>query len=315
MVTDGDLNNCAAKWRFPLNRLSDSLRGLLRQGGKVGTSEAGTACLILDGHPLTDCLGRGAYAAVFAVDAGKGGKQALKLFDVDFSTDEPGVQSLIREAAAGMTCRSEYVARYERLMFYRLQGEDASSVAASYLLRELVDGQTPTHRHFDQMDPRPVFHCMARGLADIHDMGLVHRDIKPENAIVTGTTAKWLDLGQARIFGRQTAEGRTRPATARPSRVPPTVPPEALRGDRLEYGAWERPGDVFSLGATFCRLATGLWPCEPGDHRVVSPEAQKRLSDPEQVGEDIGKLVLDMLRASRPDRPPAGQVVRRLAQT
>jgi serine/threonine protein kinase len=228
-------------------------------------AHSSTPRLVLDGYTFDQhagFVGRGAYGAVFLVHDSAGERKALKFFDVDAEHDGPGVQMLAREVAAGLRCASEHVARYERLVIRpvcRAPGE-ISSAAICYAVREYVDGACPTFESISGLDEstrHAVFLSLARGLWDLDRASLVHRDVRPENAVFLGRRAKWLDLGQVRIAGRQEPGP---PRIARPLQRPSTVPPEAWANNELDYDRWGKRGDVFAFGATLFNLVTDDWP-------------------------------------------------------
>jgi eukaryotic-like serine/threonine-protein kinase len=97
-----------------------------------------------------------------------------------------------------------------------------------YLVMEWVPGET-LRAHWGQ--PRSVreivelFVQAARGLAAVHDAGLVHRDFKPENAMVgRDGRLRVLDFGLARADLDEDARGEI-------AGTPRYMPPEQLAGE------------------------------------------------------------------------------------
>ena len=93
---------------------------------------------------------------------------------------------------------------------------------------------------------------LARGLADIHQLGVVHRDIKPSNVLMCGDEPRLVDWEVASV-GRTHVSGRV-----------------GTRGYR--DGATDHRADLFAFGALLYALATGKSPAHtPGFGRVVAP--------------------------------------------
>lgn len=90
----------------------------------------------------------------------------------------------------------------------------------------------------------------GRGLAAVHEAGLVHGDVKPENIFIKGGVAKIGDFGLV-----------ARPGwSARVSGTPGYIAPEVADGRR------QPAGDVFSF-------ACAAWVCLVGQHPFGEPPA------------------------------------------
>ena len=94
--------------------------------------------------------------------------------------------------------------------------------------------------------------CLSRGLAAVHEVGVIHRDIKPENVLCCGFGAdeilKLADFGIARPSGVAATFGGMLLGT------PGYAPAELLSLDQSTIGPWT---DLFSLGAVIYFLLTG----------------------------------------------------------
>ncbi len=96
---------------------------------------------------------------------------------------------------------------------------------------------------------------LARGLAAIHERGIVHRDIKPDNVLVSREgKAKIADLGLAKQVSDPDLLRLT--ATGMVVGTPLYVSPEGIRDPKNISGA----SDIYSLGATLYHLLTGTPP-------------------------------------------------------
>ena len=93
----------------------------------------------------------------------------------------------------------------------------------------------------------------AKGLDAIHSAGLVHRDIKPTNMMIeNGGRLQITDLGLMTQYGT-VVEKLT--ATDALMLSPLFASPEQARGQTIDWRS-----DIYSLGATFYYLATGVHP-------------------------------------------------------
>lgn len=94
---------------------------------------------------------------------------------------------------------------------------------------------------------------MARGLEAIHAEGTLHRDLKPQNLLVGRRgEVKITDFGLALDA---TGTALTQPGIA--VGTPPYMPPEQLRGERVDPRA-----DLFALGCVLYEMLSGHTPYE-----------------------------------------------------
>ncbi|MBL8793122.1 MAG: protein kinase [Planctomycetia bacterium] len=145
----------------------------------------------------------------------------------------------------------------------------------------------------------------ARGLAYVHEKGLIHRDIKPPNLLVTaaqgarpGGVVKILDLGLARLREPAKAPGSPLAADAIATRVMTPIgsvmmgTPDYMAPEQaLDFHTADIRADIYSLGCSLCFLLTGQPPFPGGTL------AQKLLRHQQAAPLDIRKL--------RPEVPPA----------
>ncbi len=113
---------------------------------------------------------------------------------------------------------------------------------------------------------------LCEALEALHAQGVIHRDLKPANVIVLaeragGRRVKLLDLGVAKLMPAFYADGEAAtPPEARiqtqagaPLGTPGYMAPEVFRGAAAAVGQ-----DVFGLGVTLFRAATGRMPYADG---------------------------------------------------
>ena len=101
-----------------------------------------------------------------------------------------------------------------------------------------------------------LFHGIVKGVAYLHDHGVIHRDLKPANVIVdTQGVAKIVDFGLARLHQAETASGGDGGSIGVSGTLHFMAPEQAANGK----GARAMPVDVYALGLMLHRILTGKW--------------------------------------------------------
>jgi serine/threonine-protein kinase len=130
-----------------------------------------------------------------------------------------------------------------------------------YVAMELVDG-ADLQRNLREKGPLPpaelfeVALQVVRGLAAIHDAGVIHRDLKTSNIVRDRAGAvRLLDFGIAK---RRTPTGTLAlTGIERVVGTPEYMSPEQIRGDDLDPRS-----DIYSFGVVLFELSTGTLPFE-----------------------------------------------------
>jgi serine/threonine protein kinase len=167
-----------------------------------------------------------------------------------------------------------------------------------FLVMEYVDGAS-LHQVVAEHGPLTIpqachyIRQAALGLQHAHEHGLVHRDIKPGNLLVDRQgTVKILDLGLAR-FAEDTEESTLTRGIL--GTVDYLAPEQSRDSHEVDIRA-----DIYSLGATFYFLLTGIPPFNEGtaekkmrDHRnrQALPIWSLRADVPEALAVVIDKMM------------------------
>ncbi len=157
-----------------------------------------------------------------------------------------------------------------------VQGFDAGEINGTYYFAmEYCHGPTVLELlnrggALDQDRAISIVTQVARALDHAYQQGLVHRDIKPDNImIVEGGVAKLCDLGLAKDVSR--GSGSTEKGST--IGTPNYISPEQARGD----ATIDIRSDIYSLGATFYHMVTGVVPYDGPNPAVIMV---KHLNEP-----------------------------------
>lgn len=153
---------------------------------------------------------------------------------------------------------------------------------------------------------------IARGLEAIHATGTLHRDLKPQNILIgRHGEVKITDFGLAL---HPTGEALTQPGIA--VGTPPYMPPEQLRGERVDPRA-----DLFAFGCVFYEMLAGRPPFqmpteEEGDSLLARVEsgrypALRGRGRGRSVPRSIARLIRRCLRPRAPRRVASAVEIRR----
>jgi len=205
-------------------------------------------------------LGKGGMGTVFlAEDSTLKRKVALKTMRPEYATAPLDRERFLREARAAAAVEHDNIVPVLHV------GEAVDGTP--FIVMPVLKGESLDARL--KRDPVAPLELLVRvgrdvcaALAAAHAAGLVHRDIKPANVWLEGDPAaeegarvrrcKVLDFGLARAA--TAADGQlTNPGAV--VGTPAYMPPEQARGEPADARA-----DLYSLGATLYRMATGRLP-------------------------------------------------------
>ena len=251
-------------------------------------------------YRIVDRIGRGAMGVVYSArDERSGRAVALKVMMADLEGDRETRERFAREAnVTGRMMHRNLISVYE------LAEEDGRL----YMVMELLEGET-LGDYMKRVGRLPLEHALdlmmqvCEGLAIAHAHAVVHRDLKPGNLFVLRDGGlKILDFGVARLANSSmTASGFI-------VGTPDFMSPEQARGKAID-----RRSDVFSAGAVFYYMLSGVKPFSAPDlpavlHRVNS-------EDPPPLDEQVcpaglWRILMKALAKQAIDRyPDMGQLL------
>lgn len=227
-----------------------------RDGGAI-VAEAVDDDLIgktIDGRYLVlELLGRGGMGKVYAAEhVGLGKRVAIKLIS-DADADRDQRARFRREARAASKIAHENVVQIfdvgvddnrDYIAMEHVEGRDLDDV--------LRDGPMPIARAIG------IARQLLRGLAAVHEAGIIHRDVKPGNVrVVGGGAVKLMDFGIAKPLRAGAASGGnvTRTDTGQVVGTPQFMAPEQFLDGGIDHRA-----DLYAVGATLYTMLAGEYP-------------------------------------------------------
>lgn len=215
---------------------------------------------------LLEAIGEGGMGRVFKGRDGVSGEEvAIKVLSHARASDELSVRRFKREARVLSRVDSPSIAHF-------VEANEDDGVL--YLAMELVEGRSLKEAlTADGAMAVEVAIDIAieicRGLADVHDLGVVHRDVKPSNVLLappgdeTGPMrVKLCDFGIARAVAEGEETGITRAGMA--PGTPWYMSPEQCRAEQVDVRA-----DIYALGATLFHALAGEPPFPAREQALV----------------------------------------------
>jgi eukaryotic-like serine/threonine-protein kinase len=210
-------------------------------------------------YEVVSLIGAGGMGEVYeARDARLGRRVAVKVIRADVASAPDRRKRFEREARAVAALSHPNICAV-----FDVGHEQTPHGPVDYLVVEYLEGLDLSLRL--KKGPLPTAELLRAGaeiaaaLDSAHRAGIVHRDVKPSNIVLTGTGAKLLDFGLARL--RTNGDGSAVADSSRSDTLTdagvavgtyPYMAPEQLEGKPVDARA-----DLFALGAVLYEMATG----------------------------------------------------------
>lgn len=205
---------------------------------------------VLGGFRLLQAIGQGGMGRVFlAHDDQLDRRVALKVLPPEEADDE-GRARFLREARALARVDHPHVVH----VFASGIDKELAWMALEYIEGEplcdaLAEGP------FDEETALSLVAQAARGLAAVHEVGVVHRDVKPDNLLLDASgLVRLVDFGVA-LFEEPGLTGGFTTRAGIAIGTPHYMAPEQARGGKVDHRA-----DTWALGATLWALLVGRPP-------------------------------------------------------
>ena len=257
--------------------------------------------MMLGRYRLDTELGEGGMASVFgARDTKLGRDVAIKVMFPHLARRKEAASRFKREARAAAGLDHEHILR----VFDVGGGEIEDGVLVPpYIVLERIDGASLDD--FFREHEAPMAEVVAamgvalcRGLAQAHAHKIVHRDIKPANVMVTKKGRLVLaDFGVARVGEDDSVETRTGAVLGTPA----YMSPEQASGEKVDSRS-----DLYSLGATLYRIATGSVPYAGSAAQIVAGILDGKRIPAEQrdprIGRELSRTIDKLMQRDPDDR-------------
>ena len=236
---------------------AETATGAHTSGGAVQSA----ALPQIAGYTVLSKIGEGGMGSVYlAEDVRLHRKVAIKTMRAELAVNTADRERFVREARAAAAVESDFIVPIWQV------GEAVDGtpfIAMPYLQGEPLDARLKR----EPVAGVGLLVAVARDVADAltaaHAKGLIHRDIKPANIWLEGNLAatdraqqfrrsKVLDFGLARPVDQSDAQLTASGAVIG---TPAYMAPEQARGEKMDHRS-----DLFSLGVTLFRMATGRAP-------------------------------------------------------
>ncbi|MHC4871231.1 MAG: protein kinase domain-containing protein [Planctomycetota bacterium] len=249
----------------------------------------------LGGCELTALLGKGAMGEVYkATQLSLQREVAIKILARHYAEDEEFRLRFVREARSIAKVNHPNI-----LQIYEVAEEEG----VNFMVMEFVNGRTlaeilKENGHIEWHTAAEFIKQAALGLQSAADVNIIHRDIKPDNLMITNTgVVKVSDFGLAKECDSELTQTNTVMGT------PAYMSPEQCDGEELSTLT-----DIYSLGATFYRIVTGILPfTAPTAVSMMYKHKHEEPVPPEKympsLPDAVSKIILSMMEKDTAKRP------------
>jgi hypothetical protein len=273
----------------------------------VGKTVAGRFAII---RPLAEGGGGRVYLAQQALGTTKR-FVALKMLLPEHASNPEMLQRFLREC--------EVVSLIEHANVVRIYDFGEAEAGVLYIAMELVPGSTLAAVIGEEgaFEPERALHAFAqicRGVAAVHDRGVVHRDLKPDNLMLVRQRdepelVKLLDFGIAKTLAPSSAEGGGLTRMGMVIGSPPYMSPEQFLGRAVDVRT-----DVYALGVVAYEMFTGVVPFHADNlndwaaqHVSAAPRPFDSTPAGARTSEPLRRAILRALAKSPAERPPSAR--------
>ncbi len=264
---------------------------------------------VIGGYRIVDEIGKGCMGVVFkAKQLSLDRTVALKVLPTELTRHKDYVSRFLKEAkSVGKLQHPNIIQVYDigeadGIYFYSMEFIEGESVA-----NLLEKSKKPLDMDFCLR----VVMQMAKALAHAHKFEIIHRDVRPESILINDEgIAKLADLGLVKDMGDPRS---SIPGLDSSSGTPAYLAPEQIANVKNASPL----SDIYSLGATFYRMATGKPPFTGENVLQImkailddTPKPPAELNP--QIPEEIAAAIMKMMARDPAERFPTADEVETL---
>ncbi len=253
----------------------------------------------IGGCRIISVLGEGGMGVVYkAEDISLSRIVALKVLPSRVTRKPVLVERFKREARAAAQVEHPNI-----VQVYRVGQEgDLHFIVMQFIKGVNLSDKVKDEGRLDAKTASNMMFNVAQGLSVAHEHGIIHRDIKPDNIMLTEKNeVKLADFGLAREIESDSDISQTGQVLG----TPYYMSPEQCDGRPVDARA-----DIYSLGATFYYLVTGVKPFT-GDtpYQVLMKHISEPLITPREFApdlpEEVEAIITKMMEKAPADRYPS----------
>jgi serine/threonine protein kinase len=312
-LAEGDLIGVGStELRVKLAASGSTDRVTSRRGtGNVRASLGDGEMVEVPGYEFLQCLGMGAFGAVYEALDAKGNPVALKVVKLSDAVAPEERGRFVREFATAASLVHPNVVRVLD------QGQASASIF--FLSMELIEGESVAEKlrksgRFEVTRALEVVRGIASALEAARVAGFVHRDVKPGNILLgTDGSVKLTDFGLAKSFLTAGRSGLTRQGDLVGSIA-------YMAPEQLENAVFaDHRADLHALGATLYEMLTLRRPYKATSY----PDYMSELESGEPVPIEVHRpdvprpvrMLVERCLKKRPEERPqtAGEILRVLS--
>lgn len=200
---------------------------------------------------LGDCLGKGAYASVYrALNWNTGEAVAVKRIKLSDVPKKGDVDTIMMEIDLLKNLNHPNIVKYHGFV----KTQDTLNIILEYCENGSLHSICRKFGKFPENLVAVYLYQVLKGLAYLHDQGVIHRDIKGANILTTKDgNSKLADFGVATttILAGATDNGQNNGVAGTPNWMAPEI---------IELNGATTASDIWSVGCTVIELLTGKPP-------------------------------------------------------
>jgi tetratricopeptide (TPR) repeat protein len=202
----------------------------------------------IGGYEILELVGKGGMGSVFrARQISLDREVAFKLLAPQLAENEEFVTRFKREARSIAKVNHPNILQ----VFDVAEADGLYFIAMEFVAGENLSAKLRKRGFMEWKDCAEIVLQSARGLESAANAGIIHRDIKPDNLMITAEgVVKVSDFGLAKELS-STEVTQTQDLMGTPAYMSP---------EQCDGAALDTRTDIYSLGGTFYRAATGVLP-------------------------------------------------------